>query len=198
VVLQGTEPRKFQLSQGQTRQKADSEVSTGAKETCHKKTSTLPLLSNWTLASYRNVAGKFAGLHYPSHVLHREEVMLRQGISTQQVNTAYLRAKDMLSMKSPEKKTVTSEVEVRHDTTLTLYAEHKELRRNVTCRRGQSRNAAAKFRIFTQHQELDADVRHNYFKIGPRLEKLQQQTSTRFSLFAYGAFADWYRSHQNS
>jgi hypothetical protein len=166
-------------------------------EICHKKTSTLPLLSNWTLASYRNVAGKFASLRYPSHLLHIEEVMLRQGISAQQANAAYLTAKDMFSMKSPGTKIVASEVKVKHSTTLALYAEHKELRRSVTCQRGQSRDAAAKVKVFAQHQELDKDVRRNYLKIGRRLEKLQQQTSTRISLFAHDAFADWYRMRQN-
>lgn len=193
VILQGTEPRKFQLFQGLPRQQADSKVPAGAKEICHTKTSTLPVLKDWTLTSYQNVAGKFGGFRYPSHLLHIEEVMLRQGISTQQANAAYLTAKNMFGMKSPGTKIVAKEVQVKHSATLALYAEHKKLRGSVTCQRGQSRDAAAKIKIFAQHQELDADVRHNYLKIGRRLEKLQQQTSTRLSTFAHGAFTDWYR-----
>jgi hypothetical protein len=89
---------------------------------------------------------------------------------------------------------VAREAKVKHSTTLALYAEHKRLREEVACQRGQSRDDAAKVRICERHQELDADVRRNYLKIGRRLERFQHQMPTRLPLVGRDAFVEWYRT----
>jgi len=202
VILQGTEPRKLRLSQRPTDQPVDVKVptvdesSTGEKETCNEVSNSFPL-NGWKLASYYNVTGKFASLRYPSHLLHIEEVMLRQGISAQQAKSAYLTAKNIFSRRSPESTVEAFDAKAKHSSILALYAEHRRLREEVVCQRGQSRDNATKVEICARHRELGADIRHNYLKIGRRLETLQQQTSTRLPLFTHGAFAGWYRKHQD-
>jgi len=90
-----------------------------------------------------------------------------------------------------------SEAKVKHSTTLALYAEHKRLREEVACQRGQSRDDAARVKICARHQDLDTDVQLNYLKIGRRIERFQHQMPQGLPLMGYAALGEWYRIHQD-